>query len=304
MTPHSAVLTDTALARGSLDLKHAALLYDQIIVLRTEEARFDANQKAKSVKRMLGRDHDFLLDRGVVSVVDDQADPYLVSENPTYAAHRHEVKVGICNWLLLRADQAEPYVRRAASGASRSFSLAYELKHQAPCTPIVFGAHLKLDSSEATAPPEPQEARMAAAFALTLRALPMPSAQTSWQQILEFRADPESREAFLDLRLWLNDSLRQGLGPIDLQLRLESQLQRYERALKQHRIRCSLRRLQAIVTAPLSFAEKVVKLQWSDAAKSLFEVATQELDFMKEEGQLANRDLRYLVLARDALEKA
>jgi hypothetical protein len=303
MAQQCAVVTDTALARGALSLKHAALFYDRIILLRTEEAKFDVNRNARSIEQLLGRDHDFLIEHGVVSVVDDNANQNLVDNDATYAAHRREVQTGICNALLLDSAQAEPYARLAASGSARSFAFAHEIRNQEPCTPIVFGANLQLDSSVQSLLPRPEaDDQLTSAFALTLQALPTPSSLTSWQQILEFRSDQASREAHLDLRSWLSDAVRKKLDPIEFQLHLESQLSRYERALRLHRIKCSLRRLQAVVTAPLSFAEKIVKLQWSDAAKSLFDVASQEVDFMKEEAQLASRELRYFVLARDALE--
>src|SRR5215212_5826679 len=57
--------------------------------------------------------------------------------------------------------------------------------------------------------------------AIVLKTLPVPSAKTSWEQITEFRSDPDSRSKFLALRNWMNDLSRTDLSPAEVEQKLE-----------------------------------------------------------------------------------
>lgn len=56
---------------------------------------------------------------------------------------------------------------------------------------------------------------------IVLNALPVPDEQTSWEQIIEYRDDPDSQSKFLDLRNWMTEIARNELTPNEAEEKLE-----------------------------------------------------------------------------------
>jgi hypothetical protein len=54
------------------------------------------------------------------------------------------------------------------------------------------------------------------AIKIVLRSLPLPDEKTPWEQILEYRNDPDSRQKFFALRNWMSDVARSNLTPIEI----------------------------------------------------------------------------------------
>jgi hypothetical protein len=51
--------------------------------------------------------------------------------------------------------------------------------------------------------------------------LPMPNESTPWEQIMEYRSDPDSQSKFLALRNWITDVSKQNLNPVEVEQKLE-----------------------------------------------------------------------------------
>ena len=56
---------------------------------------------------------------------------------------------------------------------------------------------------------------------IVIDALPIPNETTSWEQITEYRTDPNSKGKFLALRHWMNEVAKSNLSPVELEQKLE-----------------------------------------------------------------------------------
>ena len=304
MSQQSAVIADTALVRGAIRLKHAAMLYDRVVVLRTRELKEDPAARGRDVHTVIGRDADWLLDSGLVEIVDDTHDEVLASQDCVYSAYRSEVHEGACVMYLLGPEMYDPFLRRWANGAARAFSIRHERSTGEACVPIVVGNNKSaglLRSPKVTSR-EDSRIRESEVFSLVLRHIPVPDEETSWQQISEFREESSSREAYLDLRAWISELSKSDLTVPELSLKFERDLLQCKAAMRRHKIKCKFKLVQALVTAPLRFAENIVRLKVADAADALFSVGQANIDLMEAERSIAKRELRYLLCAQEALQ--
>ena len=100
--------------------------------------------------------------------------------------------------------------------------------------------------------------------------LPAPDDSTSWEQIMDFRSDPNTERKFLDLRNWMNKTARAKLTPLEIEQELESLLQVYQQHMELHRMKTNASTLETIIVTGAEIAENLVKLQFGKLAKGLF----------------------------------
>jgi len=64
---------------------------------------------------------------------------------------------------------------------------------------------------------------------ILITGLPLPDKDVSWEQIIEYRSDPNSLNRFLDLRNWISDTAHGRLTPLEAEQRLEPVLNRFRK---------------------------------------------------------------------------
>jgi hypothetical protein len=84
---------------------------------------------------------------------------------------------------------------------------------------------------------------------ITIRALPMPDYSTSWEQILEYRSDSNSRIKFSRLRHWMTKLARAQNKPEEVEEELETLLDDYSQHMKTYKLKTRLDTLKTIIIA-------------------------------------------------------
>jgi hypothetical protein len=79
----------------------------------------------------------------------------------------------------------------------------------------------------------------------TLNEIPTPDESTPWEQIIEFRSDPDSYHKFVDLRDWMGEVSRSTLPPNEIEGKLEYLISQYERHMRLHTMKVSKGTLEA-----------------------------------------------------------
>ena len=134
---------------------------------------------------------------------------------------------------------------------------------------------------------------------IVIHSLPIPDESTSWEQILEFRSDPDSASKFAHLRNWMNDVSRNDLSPNEIKDKLELLLDDYNKHMKNHGVKTRSGSLVAVlkVAAGLASGGLLAKLSIVEALYSLKRMKTELL-----EGELnaPGREVAYLIKANEA----
>jgi len=134
---------------------------------------------------------------------------------------------------------------------------------------------------------------------VVLNALPIPDESTSWEQIIEYRNDPDSQDKFFDLRHWISEIVRENLSPIELEQKLEYLVRQYERHMKLHRMKTNAGTLEAVIVSGAEILEDLIHLKFSKAAKALFSVKHRQIALMEGELTSPGSEIAYVVKAKE-----
>ncbi len=76
-----------------------------------------------------------------------------------------------------------------------------------------------------------------------------------WQQIMEYREDPETKGKFLALDNWMNEVARLKLPPWEVEEKLEWLSNDYEAHMRLHALRTNTGTLETIITVGAELVE-------------------------------------------------
>jgi hypothetical protein len=145
---------------------------------------------------------------------------------------------------------------------------------------------------------------------IVLHKLPMPDEQTSWEQLLEFRNDPDSRHRFLALRQWTSDIARMRLNPNEVEEKLEVLIAGYEDHMKLHKIKTRWDTLKTIVLAEAGF----ITGGWLTGlgalpgiagmvASPIYSIRQHKLSLLGEERKAPGKEIAYVIKAKKTFDR-
>jgi hypothetical protein len=137
------------------------------------------------------------------------------------------------------------------------------------------------------------------AISVILRQLPIPSENTPWQDLLDFRSNEEARGSLVALRKWIRKLAKEGLSQTEIEEEFEYLLHSYKEHMNYHNIKWKHGLLKTIISIPFELAENIVKIKWKDGIAALFSVQKNRLALMKAELDAPGREITYVLKARE-----
>jgi len=129
---------------------------------------------------------------------------------------------------------------------------------------------------------------------LLLRKFPIPDDDVEWERILDFREDSDSKDKLLNLRRWIRQISSSSFNIREIEEELDYLVHEYEKLIGFHKIKHRQKNLELFVTAPLEIIENLAKLNWSKAAKALFQLRQNRVDYLISENTLPGREIAYI----------
>lgn len=152
-----------------------------------------------------------------------------------------------------------------------------------PLPPVLRGTKGEFDSGDAVH--------------VTINSLPVPDDDTSWEEIIEFRNDPDSIRKHVQLKVWVRELARGAVPRHEAAEKLEWLMHQYSHHMQIHRLKTKQGVLEAIVTTTAEVAEGIFTFKWSKAAKALFSVGQGYIHLLEEETKAPGREVAYVVKA-------
>jgi len=134
---------------------------------------------------------------------------------------------------------------------------------------------------------------------IILPKIPIPSETTSWEEIMEFRNDPDSQTKFLALRDWMNEVARNKLSYVEIEQKAEYLVSQYEQHMKVHKMKTKPGIFQTTIVSGTEILEDIVTVKWSKVAKRLFLFKAKKVELLEAELKATGRELAYVVKARE-----
>jgi hypothetical protein len=133
---------------------------------------------------------------------------------------------------------------------------------------------------------------------IALESLPIPDESTSWEQIIEYRSDPDSQSKFLALRNWMSEVARSELTPVEVEEKLEYLIDEYQNHMKLHRMKANAGVLETLVMTGTELMGGLLSSRWGKAAQALFSLQKRKAALLEGELTSPGREVAYIVKAR------
>lgn len=134
---------------------------------------------------------------------------------------------------------------------------------------------------------------------IALNSLPVADESISWEQIIEYRSDPDSRSKFLALRHWMSEVARAEMPPAEVEEKLGYLIDQYQKHMRLHRMKTNVGTLETIVTTGAEFLGDLVSFKWGKAAEALFSLKRRQVALLEGEQSAPGNEVAYIVKARE-----
>jgi hypothetical protein len=136
---------------------------------------------------------------------------------------------------------------------------------------------------------------------VVLNEFPVPDEKTPWEQIKEFRDDPDSREKFFALKNWMNEVARLGLPRNEVEDKLRACMADYVGHMKFHRMKTRQETLKTLLYSE-GFFTGAQLTGWSHLITTagivlspLFTIAQHRIKLMEAERNAPSREVAYII---------
>jgi hypothetical protein len=138
---------------------------------------------------------------------------------------------------------------------------------------------------------------------VVLDGLPMPSEQTSWEAILDFKTDTEAQGYLQGLKVWMGEIARLKLTASEAREKLEWLIFQHKKHLEMHKLSCRWGTLGGTFVATAEILEDLVKIKWGKAAGAVVSIFDKRIDLMKAELSNPAKEISYIVKAQEQFGK-
>ncbi len=132
---------------------------------------------------------------------------------------------------------------------------------------------------------------------LVINKLPVPSADTPWEKIIDFRNDPETQNKLLALKNWISEIPRSNFSIPEVEERLDHLTQEYRSYMELQRIKSNTGTLETIFVTTAEVVENLLRLSPSKATKSLFAIRNRKIALLESEKSAPGREVAFIIKA-------
>lgn len=134
---------------------------------------------------------------------------------------------------------------------------------------------------------------------VVLEDFPMPDESVAWEQILDYRRDPESRRRLKWLRAWMKQVSEAEHTEREIREEYEELLFSFRDHMRFHRMKSRPGAFQALLT----LLENTVKLQFTKLPEVLFWTRHRQIELLEAERAAPGRELAYVVASEQQFGK-
>jgi hypothetical protein len=143
-------------------------------------------------------------------------------------------------------------------------------------------------------PEEEDLSRREMVISLTLEKVPVPSGNVSLDDILDFKSTAGAKNELIRFRKWATDVVRGDLQKTEIEQEIEYLLSEYENEMNLNKLKYKHSAVEVLVVTSAEILENLLKLKWSEAAKSLFSIKRRNVNLLTAEATACGREMAYL----------
>lgn len=176
--------------------------------------------------------------------------------------------------------------REVAQLHARSDSIVLNKRGQNLYTPIIKGKYYNFSDNELFA--------SSTVLSVIFKKFPIVTDDFGFEKLIEFKGDPDTRLKLSRLKEWVLEISKKNYTEKEIEQKIDYLVQEYAKQLDFHKLKYTLGSIESIVTITLEVLENLVKLNFSKAAKVLFDLKRQELALLEAEQKMIGRELAFI----------
>lgn len=139
---------------------------------------------------------------------------------------------------------------------------------------------------------------------VVLKAIPSPSADTSWEAIWEFKQDKENQDRYYRLRRWLARAVEGETSIAEFEDEFIGLLADLRSSIRRHHKEIELKSVKVLLKAAADVIDDLVHLKVGAAVGLLVDLTSRSHRLLKAEIESPGRDLAYILQAQSRFQAA
>jgi hypothetical protein len=172
--------------------------------------------------------------------------------------------------------------REVAQLDSRKHSVILNKKRQDNYIPIIRSSHFNKirDQQSSTS-----------VVSIMLNRFPTIPPTINAKKFIDFKKDPDTKLKLSRLRDWVLEINKKDYDPKEIEQKLDHLLREYTMQMETAKIKYEHTALETIVLTSLEILENITKLNFSKAAKTLFDIRKQDIALLEDERKMTGREV-------------
>lgn len=130
-----------------------------------------------------------------------------------------------------------------------------------------------------------------------LSKIPTPDMNTSWEQLLDFRADENVKRKYYALVEWVNQMSRSEMPLAHVSDKYNQLYSEYVKQYEFHKLSSGFTTIELLVIGGVEFISSLTSQNYISAFRSMLNISKQRLNLMKAESEIQGRELAYIYSA-------
>jgi hypothetical protein len=137
---------------------------------------------------------------------------------------------------------------------------------------------------------------------IVINQLPLPDGLTPWEQIIDYKNDPSTKNNVLALRRWISKISSENLSRAEIDDELQWLMNEFRSHIKLHKMKTNTETLETIVKAPLEIIEDLIKFKFSKIPDPFFALKKRQISLMEAELNTPGREIAYLIKTKELFD--
>ncbi len=135
---------------------------------------------------------------------------------------------------------------------------------------------------------------------IVINKLPLPDDTTPWEEILDYRNDPEVKKDLVALNRWMRKITSENMSANEIEEELEWLTNEFQSHMRLHKIKAQTETIEAVIKAPLEIIENLIKFKWSKILDPFLAIKKRQVALLEAELSAPGREIAYIVKTKEA----
>jgi hypothetical protein len=137
-------------------------------------------------------------------------------------------------------------------------------------------------------------------LSVVIRKFPFVSEHFDLNKFIDFKSDDDTQLKVQRLRDWVIDISKKNYSTKEIEQKIDYLLNEYCKQLEIHKLKYELGTMETFVTTSLEVIENIAKINFSKAAKVIFELGKQDLNLLEAEQKMVGKEVAIIQKAKEA----